>query len=174
MTQCSISGGFRMSTAKVYLDPARGGAICAIDTGAHAQCLLFEARAASACATRCRARPTRRGRRARLSCRPARSPRRSCSNSPGIGQSERLEALGIAVKHELRGVGENLRDHWAPRLKWRVGRHGVTFNERARGLRGLGQGLLYIAQRQRLPQPSGLADARLHQEPRRDSTRRTP
>ena len=46
--------------------------------------------------------------------------------------------------HELRGVGENLRDHWAPRMKWRVGRHGVTFNERARGLRGLGQGLLYI------------------------------
>ena len=51
------------------------------------------------------------------------------------------------MKHELRGVGENLRDHWAPRLKWRVGRHGVTFNERARGLRGLGQGLLYITQR---------------------------
>ena len=46
--------------------------------------------------------------------------------------------------HELKGVGENLRDHWAPRMKWRVGRHGVTFNERARGLRGLGQGLLYI------------------------------
>ena len=32
-------------------------------------------------------------------------------------------------------------------MKWRVGRHGVTFNERARGLRGLGQGLLYITQR---------------------------
>ena len=65
----------------------------------------------------------------------------------GIGQAERLKGLGIEVHHNLPGVGENLRDHWAPRMKWRVGRHGVTFNERARGLRGLGQGLLYIAAR---------------------------
>jgi len=48
------------------------------------------------------------------------------------------------VRHNLPGVGENLRDHWAPRMKWRVGRHGVTFNERARGLGALWQGLLYI------------------------------
>ena len=53
----------------------------------------------------------------------------------GIGQAERLKGLGIEVRHNLPGVGENLRDHWAPRMKWRVGRHGVTFNERARGLR---------------------------------------
>ena len=52
----------------------------------------------------------------------------------GIGQAERLKKLGIKVHHDLPGVGENLRDHWAPRMKWRVGRHGVTFNERARGL----------------------------------------
>jgi choline dehydrogenase len=65
----------------------------------------------------------------------------------GLGQAERLKALGIKVVHELRGIGENLRDHWAPRMKWHVGRKGVTFNERARGLRGLGQGLLYIAAR---------------------------
>ena len=51
------------------------------------------------------------------------------------------------MKHDLPGVGENLRDHWAPRMKWRVGRHGVTFNERARGLQGLWQGLLYITAR---------------------------
>src|SRR5205085_5093704 len=65
----------------------------------------------------------------------------------GIGQAERLNALGINVVHNLPGVGENLRDHWAPRMKWRVGRHGVTFNERARGLRALWQGLLYITAR---------------------------
>jgi choline dehydrogenase len=29
-------------------------------------------------------------------------------------------------------------------MKWRVGRHGVTFNERARGLQGMWQGMLYI------------------------------
>ena len=62
----------------------------------------------------------------------------------GIGQGERLRALGIEVHRDLPGVGENLRDHWAPRMKWRVARHGVTFNERARGLGALWQGLLYI------------------------------
>ena len=65
----------------------------------------------------------------------------------GIGQADRLKALGIAVVHDLPGVGENLRDHWAPRMKWRVGRRGVTFNERARGLQALWQGLLYITAR---------------------------
>jgi choline dehydrogenase len=65
----------------------------------------------------------------------------------GIGQPDRLKALGIDVRHNLPGVGENLRDHWAPRMKWRVGRHGVTFNERARGVRALWQGLLYVAAR---------------------------
>ena len=63
----------------------------------------------------------------------------------GIGQPDRLKGLGIKVRHNLPGVGENLRDHWAPRMKWRVGRHGVTFNERARGVRALWQGFLYIA-----------------------------
>ena len=147
MTQCSISGGFRMSTARVYLDPARARRNFRVDTGAHAQCLLFEG-------TRCvGVRYTMQGE--TYEARAAREVIVSAGSiaSPqllelsGIGQSERLKGLGITVKHELRGVGENLRDHWAPRLKWRVGRHGVTFNERARGLRGLGQGLLYITQR---------------------------
>jgi choline dehydrogenase len=147
MTQCSISGGFRMSTAKVYLDPARARRNFRVETGAHARHLLFEG-------TRCvGVRYTMRGR--EFEARAAREVIVSAGSiaSPqllelsGIGQSERLKGLGIAVKHELRGVGENLRDHWAPRLKWRVGRHGVTFNERARGLRGLGQGLLYILAR---------------------------
>jgi choline dehydrogenase len=147
MTQCSISGGFRMSTAKVYLDPARARRNLRVETGAHAQGLLFEG-------TRCvGVRYTLQGR--ELEARAAREVIVSAGSiaSPqllelsGIGQADRLTALGIRTVHELRGVGENLRDHWAPRLKWRVGRYGVTFNERARGLRGLGQGLLYIAAR---------------------------
>jgi choline dehydrogenase len=147
MTQCSISGGFRMSTARVYLDPARARRNFRVETGAHAQCLLFEG-------TRCigvrytmqgetyEARATRE---VIVSAGSIASPQ--LLELSGIGQADRLKGLGIVVKHELRGVGENLRDHWAPRMKWRVARRGVTFNERARGLRALGQGLLYITQR---------------------------
>src|SRR3954452_11297747 len=147
MTQASISRGFRMSTAKVYLEPARARRNLRIETGAHAQCLLFEG-------TRCvGVRYTMQGqtfearalREVIVSAGSIASPQ--LLELSGIGQSERLKQLGIAMVHELRGVGENLRDHWAPRMKWRVGRHGITFNERARGLRGLGQGLLYITQR---------------------------
>jgi choline dehydrogenase len=147
MTQCSISGGFRMSTAKVYLDPARARRNFRVETGAHAQSLLFEG-------ARCvGVRYTMQGQ--TFEARAAREVIVSAGSiaSPqllelsGIGQAERLKGLGITVVHDLPGVGENLRDHWSPRMKWRVGRHGVTFNERARGLRGLGQGLLYITRR---------------------------
>jgi len=147
MTQASISGGFRMSTAKVYLDPARARRNFRVETGAHAQSLLFEG-------TRCvgvrytmqgQAFEARAAREVIVSAGSIASPQ--LLELSGIGQAERLKGLGIAVTHDLPGVGENLRDHWSPRMKWRVGRHGVTFNERARGLRGLGQGLLYLAKR---------------------------
>ena len=62
----------------------------------------------------------------------------------GIGQPDRLKGLGLEVKHELKGVGENLRDHWAPRTKWKTAHRGVTYNEKARGLRGMGEGIRYI------------------------------
>jgi choline dehydrogenase len=147
MTQCSISGGFRNSTSRVYLNPARARRNLTVETGANAECLLFEG-------TRCvGVRYTMQGQ--KFEARAAREVIVSAGSiaSPqllelsGIGQGERLRGLGITVRLDLPGVGENLREHWSPRMKWHVGRHGVTFNERARGLRGLGQGLLYITQR---------------------------
>ena len=139
MTQASINRGRRMSTARVYLEPARARRNLRVETGASAECLLFEG-------TRCvGVRYAMQGQ--NFEARAAREVIVSAGSiaSPqllelsGIGQAERLKALGIAVKHDLPGVGENLRDHWAPRMKWRVGRHGVTFNERARGLRACGR-----------------------------------
>src|SRR3546814_16874514 len=51
----------------------------------------------------------------------------------GIGQPERLRNLGIAVRHVLPGVGEHLRDHYAPRTRWAVGANGITFNSTGHG-----------------------------------------
>ena len=102
MTQCSISGGFRMSTAKVYLDPARARRNFRVETGAHARdACCSRARAASACATPCRARhcEARAAREVIVSAGSIASPQ--LLELSGIGQSERLKALGIAVKHEL-------------------------------------------------------------------------
>ena len=65
----------------------------------------------------------------------------------GIGQPERLKALGIPVVHELQGVGENLRDHYAPRMKWRIPAKGLTYNDRARGLGLVWQALKFAGAR---------------------------
>ena len=52
----------------------------------------------------------------------------------GIGPAALLGSLGIPVRHALAGVGENLRDHYAPRFVARV-KNIDTINERVRGLR---------------------------------------
>jgi choline dehydrogenase len=147
MTQASISRGQRMSTARCYLEPARARPNLTIETGASAESLLFDGRRCAGVryAVRGTKVEARAGREVIVSAGSIASPQ--LLELSGIGQGERLKALGIKVQHDLPGVGENLRDHWAPRMKWRVGRHGVTFNERARGLQALWQGLLYITAR---------------------------
>jgi choline dehydrogenase len=147
MTQGSIGRGRRMSTSHCYLEPARLRANLTIETNATAENLILEG-------SRCvgvrysvggEKREARAAREVIVSAGAIASPQ--LLELSGIGQAERLKRLGIKVHHDLPGVGENLRDHWAPRMKWRVGRHGVTFNERARGVPGLWQGLLYITAR---------------------------
>ena len=46
----------------------------------------------------------------------------------GIGPPQLLQSLGIPVRHALAGVGENLRDHYAPRFTVRV-KNIDTINE---------------------------------------------
>src|SRR5215467_1303087 len=147
MTQASISRGRRMSTARCYLDPARTRSNLTTETNALAVALILEG-------TRCVGvryqvqgleREARAAREVIVSAGAIASPQ--LLELSGIGDAQRLKAMGIEVRHNLPGVGENLRDHWAPRMKWRVGRHGVTFNERARGFGALGHGLLYMTAR---------------------------
>lgn len=51
----------------------------------------------------------------------------------GIGDPALLARHGIAVKHALPGIGENLRDHYSPRFVWRV-KGADTLNSHVRGL----------------------------------------
>ncbi len=48
------------------------------------------------------------------------------------------------MHHALPGVGENLRDHYAPRTRWGIGAKGITFNDRGRGLGLVHQALRYL------------------------------
>ncbi|MCW5733757.1 MAG: GMC family oxidoreductase N-terminal domain-containing protein [Enhydrobacter sp.] len=134
MSQATIFGGQRMSTARCYLDAAAKRANLHIVTGAHTGALMLEGK-------RCigvrysaagMAREARCGREVVVSAGSINSPQ--LLELSGIGQPERLKALGIEVRHPLQGVGENLRDHFAPRTRWIVGVKGLTYNDTARGL----------------------------------------
>ncbi len=148
MSQATIANGRRMSTAACYLAPARGRPNLRIETGALAEALLFEG-------TRCTGvryrvgdalREARAGREVVVSGGSINSPQ--LLELSGIGQPERLQALGIAVRQALSGVGENLRDHYAPRTRWAVGAKGYTFNDRGRGLGLIGQALRFAWSRE--------------------------
>ncbi len=144
MTQASISSGQRMSTARCYLDPIRNRRNLSIETGAHTERVLIEGKRCTGVRYRVRGeiREATAAREVIISTGAIASPQ--LLELSGIGQPDRLKSVGVEVRHVLPGVGENLRDHYAPRMKWRIKRLGLTFNERARGLQGLGQGLQYI------------------------------
>ena len=53
----------------------------------------------------------------------------------GVGPAALLGELGVPVVHEVRGVGENFRDHYASRFVMRAKPGVRTLNQLARGLR---------------------------------------
>jgi choline dehydrogenase len=144
MTQASIRGGKRMSTAACYLEPARARSNLTIETDAWAQGLVLEGKRCVGVryAVKGEVREARAGREVVISAGAIASPQ--LLELSGIGQADRLREIGIEVRHALPGVGENLRDHWAPRMKWRLARRGATYNEKARGLGAIREGLAYV------------------------------
>ena len=143
MSQATIASGRRMSTAHCYLDPIRDRKNLRIETGAVADALLLEGK-------RCTGvrysvggtmREARASREIVVSAGTINSPQ--LLELSGIGQPDRLRSLGIDVRHALPGVGENLRDHYAPRTRWTIGLKGITYNDRGRGLGLVWQALRY-------------------------------
>jgi choline dehydrogenase len=143
MSQATIASRQRMSTARCYLDPVRNRSNLHIETDALTEALLLEGqrcvgvRYSVGGATR-EARATRE---VVVSAGAVNSPQ--LLELSGIGQPERLQQLGIEVRHALPGVGENLRDHYAPRTRWTIGAKGITYNDTARGLGLVRQALRY-------------------------------
>jgi choline dehydrogenase len=147
MSQATIASGRRMSTAHCYLDPIRKRQNLHIVTDALTEAVLLEGRRCIGVrysvggAGEGTPREARAGRAVVISAGSVNSPQ--LLELSGIGQPGRLRNLGIDVRHELPGVGENLRDHYAPRTRWAVGARRITFNDRGRGLGLVGQALRY-------------------------------
>ena len=141
MSQATIANGWRQSTAACYLDPIRKRQNLRIVTDALTEGVILEGK-------RCvgvrysiggTVHEARSGRDVVISAGSINSPQ--LLELSGIGQAERLQGLGIEVRHALPGVGENLRDHYAPRTRWAVGKKGITLNDRARGLGMVGMAM---------------------------------
>lgn len=148
MSQATIAGGRRQSTAHCYLEPVRKRANLRIVTDALTERLLLDGRRCIGVryAVGGKAHEARVGREVIVSAGSVNSPQ--LLELSGIGQGARLRGLGIDVRHELGGVGENLRDHYAPRTRWAIGAKGMTYNDRGRGLGLVQQTLQYALFRQ--------------------------
>lgn len=144
MTQATIRSGRRMSTAVCYLDPARSRSNLTIQANALTECLLIEGNRCVGVRYRSNGQvhEARAGREVIVSAGSINSPQ--LLELSGIGQPDLLAGLGIEVRHALKGVGENLRDHYSPRMKWTVPASlGITYNDKARGLGLVWQALKY-------------------------------
>ena len=137
----------RVSTARAFLNPAKSRANLTVRTNAFATKILLEGQKAVGVAYSKGGRAgkmveVRANREVILSGGVVNSPQ--LLQLSGIGPGGLLQSLGIEVQHELAGVGENLRDHYAPRLSARV-KNIETLNERARGLSLVGEVIKYFA-----------------------------
>ena len=143
MSQATIASGRRMSTARCYLDPIRKRPNLHIATAALTHAITLEGKRCTGVryAINGVVHQAQAAREVIISAGSINSPQ--LLELSGIGQPERLQDLGIAVRHALPGVGENLRDHYAPRTRWAVGAKGITYNDTGRGLGLVWQALRY-------------------------------
>ena len=143
--QVTQKRGRRWSTARAFLDPARGRPNLRVETDACTTRILLEGKRAVGVEYR------QHGQRQQARCAGEVILAAGAVKSPhvlelsGIGQPELLQSLGIEVKHELRGVGENYRDHFAPRMNWRV-KLPITLNEQTRGVNFVKEIIKYYTQ----------------------------
>lgn len=133
-SQMTRKGRWRGSTAQTFLKEAAGRPNLRVETEALASKLLFDGKRCIGVAFRQRGKTIEaRAAKEVILCGGA-------INSPhllqisGIGPAEHLQSIGVPVVHELRGVGQNLQDHYVARVAHRV-KGAISINKLSRGLR---------------------------------------
>ena len=135
--QRTTRGRFRVSAAKAFLNPAKSRQNLQIITNAFVTKVNFKNKVAIGVEY---LRGGRRGKKINLMANKEVILSSGVIKSPhilhmsGIGPAEYLKNIGIDVVHNLKGVGMNLRDHFAPRLTARA-KNIETINEKSRGLK---------------------------------------
>ena len=104
-------GGLRWNARKAFLNPAKHRPNLRIATGAEVVRVLFDGKRATGVAFRLNGTHHRAGGRAETILAAGAIGTPKILELSGIGRSEVLASHGIALRHELSGVGENLADH---------------------------------------------------------------
>tara|TARA_B100001093_G_scaffold28563_2_gene25030 strand:+ start:912 stop:2552 length:1641 start_codon:yes stop_codon:yes gene_type:complete len=135
--QRTTKGRFRVSAARAFLNPAKNRKNLKIITNAFVTKVIVDNKIATGVEY---LKGGRSGKKINLIANKEVILSSGVIKSPhilhlsGIGPAKHLNDLGIKVVHDLKGVGMNLRDHFAPRMTARA-KNIQTINERARGLR---------------------------------------
>ncbi|CAN5834891.1 choline dehydrogenase [soil metagenome] len=144
--QVNQRDGRRWSAYDAYLAPVRQRSNLVVVTDAHVQRLRFEG-------SRCAGVVYRRGgQELSIDARIEVILAAGAFQTPqllelsGIGRADVLGPLGIPMRLDAPGVGENYIDHYATRMNWRV-RNTVTLNEMSRGWRLVREVVRYYGQR---------------------------
>lgn len=135
-TQGNVLRGRRWSTAHAFLHPARARYKVQVLTEATVTRITFDGKRATGVEFRRESETQSRSiaaSRAVVSCAGAIGSPKLLQLS-GIGPAGVLDAAGIPVRSALEGVGENLRDHFVPRVIVRARPHVTSVNERVKGI----------------------------------------
>ena len=148
--QRTTRGRFRVSAAKAFLKPAKSRKNLQIITNAFVTKINFNNKTAIGVEYLIGGRGgkkinIRANKEIILSSGVIKSPH--ILHMSGVGPVEDLKKLGIDVIHDLKGVGMNLRDHFAPRLTARA-KNIETVNEKSRGFKLLKEIGKYIIGKQ--------------------------
>jgi len=163
--------GVRWNTARGFLKPVRHRPNLAIETHALVERLVLDGRRVTGLVMRQNgSRRTLKAMREVVLCAGAIGSPQILQLS-GVGPGRVLQPLGIEVRHELPGVGENLQDHLQLRCAYKV--TGVkTMNERYQSLlQRAGFATQYLLSRRG---PMTMAPSQLGAFARSDASRETP
>jgi len=154
--QVTQKNGIRHSTRRAYLSPVRHRKNLTVLTNARVLRLTIEGKRVTGvvCDHLGHHKTINARRETILSAGAIQSPQ--ILELSGIGDAQRLNALGIATQHHLQGVGEHLADHYISRISWRLNSN-ISINHLSRGPRLVGEVLRFLTTRRgALTLPAGM------------------
>jgi choline dehydrogenase len=125
--EAMIRNGRRCSTSQAFLKPVKTRPNLAIVKQSHAESLMMDSRRVTGVRYRVGTEVRTASATAEVIVTAGAIGSPQILQRSGVGPAARLRELGIRIRHDLPGVGENLQDHWMIRVQHRV-ENTVTLN----------------------------------------------